>query len=126
MVRVFYALGDGQTPFNISLVNIGTNAVLDYVFFNWMGPAGLVVATIGVNVVSLVAMMVLLARKIGGLPIGDWAKTIFTLVGASAIAGIFCWLTQGGIASLIGTDGFLANLIAICLAGGVGLLTFAC
>lgn len=125
MVRVFYALGDGQTPFNISLVNIGTNAVLDYVFFTWMGPAGLVVATIGVNVVSLVAMTVLLARKLGGLPIGDWAKTIFTLIGASAIAGIFSWVTQAGIASLVGTDGFLSNLIALCLAGGVGLLTFA-
>lgn len=125
MVRVFYALGDGQTPFNISLVNIGTNAALDYVFFNWIGPPGLVVATIGVNVVSLIAMTVLLARKIDGLPILDWAKTIFTLMGASAIAGIFCWLTQGGIASLIGTDGFLANLLAMCLAGGVGLLTFA-
>ena len=125
MVRVFYALGDGQTPFNISLVNIGTNAALDYVFFNLMGPPGLVVATIGVNVVSLIAMTVLLARKLGGLPVGDWAKTIFTLTGASAIAGIFCWLTQGGIASLIGTDGFFANLIAMCLSGGVGLLTFA-
>lgn len=125
MVRVFYALGDGQTPFNISLVNIGTNAVLDYVFFNLMGPAGLVVATIGVNVVSLIAMTVLLSRKLGGLPIGDWAKTIFTLTGASAIAGISCWLTQGGIASLIGTEGFRANFIAMCVAGGVGLLTFA-
>ena len=125
MVRVFYALGDGQTPFNISLINIGTNAALDYVFFNWIGPPGLVVATIGVNIVSLIAMTALLSRKIGGLPVGDWAKTIFTLAGASAIAGIFCWLTQGGIASIIGTNGFLANLIALCLSGGVGLLTFA-
>lgn len=125
MVRVFYALGDGQTPFNISLINIGTNAALDYVFFKWLGPPGLVIATIGVNIVSLVAMTVLLSRRLDGLPIGDWAKTIFTLTGASAIAGLFCWLTLGGLASIIGTDGFFANLIAVCLSGGVGLLTFA-
>ncbi len=125
MVRVFYALGDGQTPFRISVANIAVNAVLDYFFFNLMGPAGLVVATIGVNVVSLVAMTVLLNRKLGGLPIADWARTIFTLTAASALSGVCCWLTRRGLASLIGTESFAANLVQLCIAGAVGLLTFA-
>jgi len=124
MVRVFYALGDGQTPFRISLVNIAVNAVLDYVLFNWMGPVGLVVATIGVNVVSLVAMTVLLDRKIGGLPTANWARTIFTLTAASAVSGVSCWLMRGGLASLIGSETFVANFIQICLSGAVGLATF--
>ncbi|MEL6777079.1 MAG: murein biosynthesis integral membrane protein MurJ [Cyanobacteria bacterium J06597_16] len=125
MVRVFYALGDGQTPFRISLVNIAVNAVLDYIFFNWMGPAGLVVATIGVNIVSLVAMTVLLDRKIGGLPVADWARTIVTLTAASAVSGVSCWLTLGGLTSLIGADGFLVNLILMSVAGAIGAVTFA-
>ncbi|MEM8502582.1 MAG: murein biosynthesis integral membrane protein MurJ [Cyanobacteria bacterium P01_D01_bin.1] len=125
MVRVFYALGDGQTPFNISLANIVTNAVLDYVFFNLIGPPGLVVATIGVNIVSLVAMTVLLARKIDGLPIADWAKSIGLITAASFLSGISCWLTRGGLASIVGSDGFLANLVQMCIAGGMGLGTFA-
>ena len=125
MVRVFYALGDGQTPFRISVVNIAVNAVLDYIFFNLMGPAGLVVATIGVNVVSLVAMTVLLNRKLGGLPIANWAGTIFTLTAASALSGVCCWLTRRGLASLVGTESFAANLLQLCIAGAVGLLTFA-
>ncbi|MEL6470828.1 MAG: murein biosynthesis integral membrane protein MurJ [Cyanobacteria bacterium J06623_4] len=124
MVRVFYALGDGQTPFNISLANIVTNAVLDYVFFNWIGPPGLVVATIGVNIVSLLAMTILLARKIDGLPVGEWAKTIVMLVAASVVSGVFCWLTQGGLASIIGSEGFLPNLVQMCVAGAVGLASF--
>jgi len=125
MVRVFYALGDGQTPFRISLVNIVVNGILDYIFFNLFGPAGLVVATIGVNVVSLVAMTVLLDRKIGGLPIADWAKTIFILTGASIVSGVSCWLTLGGLVSIMGSSGFIPNLIEMSVAGGVGLLTFA-
>jgi putative peptidoglycan lipid II flippase len=125
MVRVFYALGDGQTPFNISLANIITNAVLDYVFFNLIGPPGLVVATIGVNIVSLIAMTVLLARKVDGLPIAEWARSIGIITGASFLSGISCWLTSGGLASIVGSDGFLANLIQMCVAGGVGLVTFA-
>lgn len=125
MVRVFYALGDGQTPFRISLVNIAVNAVLDYLFFNWMGPAGLVVATIGVNIVSLVAMTVLLDRKIGGLPVADWARTIVTLTAASAVSGVSCWLTLGGLTSVIGADGFFVNLTLMSVAGAIGAVTFA-
>ncbi len=125
MVRVFYALGDGNTPFKISLVNIAVNAVLDYVLFNLMGPTGLVVATIGVNIVSLIAMTVILDRKLGGLPIANWARTIFTLTAASFVSGIFCWLTLGGLTSLIGAEGFLANLILMSIAGAVGIAAFA-
>ena len=125
IVRVFYALGDGQTPFKVSLANIAVNVALDYVLINLMGAPGLVVATIGVNTVSLVVMVVLLNRKMGGLPIAEWMGAIATIFAASLLAGISCWLTEGGIASIIGTDGFLANLIAICLAGGMGLATFA-
>ncbi|MEL6813215.1 MAG: murein biosynthesis integral membrane protein MurJ [Cyanobacteria bacterium J06598_3] len=125
MVRVFYALGDGQTPFRISLVNIAVNAVLDFIFFNWMGPAGLVVATIGVNIVSLVAMTVLLDRKIGGLPVADWARTIVTIAVASVLSGVSCWLTLGGLTSIIGAEGFLVNLVLMSVAGAIGVVTFA-
>ena len=124
MVRVFYALGDGQTPFRISLVNIVVNGVLDYVFFNWLGPAGLVIATIGVNVVSLVAMTVLLHRKFGGLPVLDWSRTLLTLAAASALSGVGCWLTFGALSRLIGTEGFAANLLGMCVAGAVRLAIF--
>jgi putative peptidoglycan lipid II flippase len=125
MVRVFYALGDGQTPFRISVANIAVNAVLDYILFNLMGPVGLVAATIGVNIVSLVAMTILLDRKIGGLPMADWAQTIFMLTAASAISGVSCWLTRGGLVSFMGTQGFLVNVVQLCVAGAVGLATFA-
>ncbi|ASC72482.1 putative lipid II flippase MurJ [Halomicronema hongdechloris C2206] len=51
LVRVFYALGDdGQTPFRISLVNIGLNAALDFWLTRWFGAPGLVLATVGVNI----------------------------------------------------------------------------
>jgi peptidoglycan biosynthesis protein MviN/MurJ (putative lipid II flippase) len=44
LVRVFYALGDGQTPFYISLAAIVANAALDWllVCFGGFGAPGLV------------------------------------------------------------------------------------
>ncbi|MFO8041555.1 MAG: murein biosynthesis integral membrane protein MurJ [Sodalinema sp.] len=73
LVRVFYALGDGQTPFRVSIANIFLNVLLDYFFIQWFGAPGLVLATMGVNVVSMVALLILLDRKIGGLPWLEWA-----------------------------------------------------
>ena len=125
MVRVFYALGDGETPFKISLVNIGFNALFDWIFFNLMGAPGLVIATIGVNIVSLLAMTFFLARKLDGLPVFEWTRSLATITVASFLAGVSCWLTQGGLASLIGTEGFAINLIQMCVAGAIGIATFA-
>ncbi|MEL6938853.1 MAG: murein biosynthesis integral membrane protein MurJ [Cyanobacteria bacterium J06598_1] len=125
MVRVFYALGDGQTPFKISLVNIGFNALFDWIFFELMGAPGLVIATIGVNIVSLIAMTFFLARKLNGLPVLEWAKTLATITVISFIAGVSCWLTLSGLASILGTDGFAINLLEMCLAGAMGIVTFA-
>ncbi|MEO0646466.1 MAG: lipid II flippase MurJ, partial [Cyanobacteria bacterium J06650_10] len=125
MVRVFYALGDGKTPFNISLVNIGFNALFDWIFFGLMGAPGLVIATIGVNIVSLCAMTFFLARKLDGLPVLEWTRTLATITVASFLAGVSCWLTQGGLASIIGTQGFVINLVQMCIAGAMGIATFA-
>ncbi len=125
MVRVFYALGDGQTPFKISLATIIVNVVLDYALVNLMGAVGLVVATIGVNVVSLVAMTILLARKMGGLPIAEWLGALSTVFLASVLSGVACWLALGGLASWLGTNGFVTNLVLLCGAGAVGVGVFA-
>ncbi|MGB3787480.1 MAG: lipid II flippase MurJ, partial [Phormidesmis sp.] len=67
----------------------------------------------------------LLGRKIDGLPVADWARSIAMITGASFLSGVSCWLTRGGLASIIGSEGFLANLIQMCVAGGIGLVTFA-
>ena len=127
MVRVFYALGDGKTPFNISLVNIGFNALFDWIFFQvlGMGAPGLVIATIGVNMVSLGAMTFFLSRKIDGLPVLEWTKTIATITVASFIAGASAWVTRGGLISIFGDSGFFINLLELCLSGAMGLVTFA-
>ncbi|EDX83476.1 integral membrane protein MviN [Synechococcus sp. PCC 7335] len=124
MVRVFYALGDGQTPFKISLVNIVINFALDYVFLKLMGAPGLVIATVGVNLVSLIAMTILLARKIGGLPLIEWTGAITTVFAVSMVSGLSCWLTLGGLASVLGSEGFVTNLVQVCVAGAVGSTTF--
>ncbi|HEY9736606.1 MAG TPA: murein biosynthesis integral membrane protein MurJ [Trichocoleus sp.] len=125
LVRVFYALGDGQTPFRISLANILLNAVLDFWFIQWMGAPGLVLATVGVNITSALAMVIILNRRLNGLPWLSWSRPIVGLTLVSGLAGTAAWGLRLGLESWLGTEGAWTQLLQLVIAGGVGLALFA-
>jgi putative peptidoglycan lipid II flippase len=125
LVRVFYALGDGDTPFRISIFNIFLNAVFDYFLVGPFGAPGLVLATVGVNVVSLVMLLVILDRRLGGLPLRQWTWPVLGLTVGSGVAGVVAWGLLGVLQSWMGTTGLLARLVQLAVAGGVGLVVFA-
>lgn len=125
LVRVFYALGDGDTPFRISIVNIGINAFLDFLLVKPFGAPGLVLATVGVNVLSMVALLWFLNRKLHGLPWKEWGIPVLQLSLASAIAGFASWGVLKGSQHVLGSDGLLIILFQLGLAGGIGLGIFA-
>ncbi|MEL4896177.1 murein biosynthesis integral membrane protein MurJ [Crocosphaera sp. Alani8] len=88
LVRVFYALGDGETPFKVSIFNIFLNGFLDFLLYKPFQTPGLVFATIGVNVVSLVIFLGILNNRLGGLPLKEWGKALSALTGISFLAGV--------------------------------------
>jgi putative peptidoglycan lipid II flippase len=124
LVRVFYALGDGQTPFRISLINIVLNGVLDFFFIRWLGAPGLVLATVGVNVFSTLALTAILHRKLRGLPLAEWGGAIALLTLLSFVAGTAAWVTLQGLEARLGTEGFGVLALQLVIPGGVGLLVF--
>ncbi|NMG57554.1 murein biosynthesis integral membrane protein MurJ [Geitlerinema sp. P-1104] len=125
IVRVFYALGDGQTPFRVSIANIFLNVLLDYFFIQWFGAPGLVLATMGVNVVSMVVLLWLLNGKIGGLPWLEWATPIAALTVLSFVTGMAGWGIYVGLQRFLGDGGFLLSLFQLTVAGCGGLAVFA-
>ena len=124
LVRVFYGLGDADTPFRISIVNIFLNAVLDFFLIKPFGAPGLILATVGVNVVSMVVMLWILNRRLNGLPLREWMTPIAGLAAASAIAGFTAWGTLRGLESLWGNSGLLILLAQLGIAGAAGLIVY--
>ena len=122
-VRVFYALGDSDTPFKISLVNIFLNAFLDWLLLP-LGVQGLVFATVGVNVISLIALTYFLNRKLNGLPWVSWGIAIAGLLVSSFIAGGAGYGALVLVQGWIGRAGLIAALVQLAIGGGVGLLVF--
>ncbi len=125
LVRVFYALGDADTPFRISIVNIFLNALFDYLLVERLGAPGLVLATVGVNITSMLALLWFLDRKIEGIPWRDWSLPILGLTLASVVAGGGSWLSFGEMQNLWGSKGLILQLLQLSLASLVGLSIFA-
>jgi putative peptidoglycan lipid II flippase len=135
LVRVFYALGDGKTPFRIGIVNIGVNLGLDYLLYKPLGAPGITLATVGVNLFTLVIFLGILNQRLRGLPWRDLAYPLFGVFGASSIAGSAAWAIVIGWqkyfpSTYAGADGkILVNLFStigqLVVAGGIGLGLFA-
>ncbi|UKO99504.1 murein biosynthesis integral membrane protein MurJ [Nostoc sp. UHCC 0870] len=125
LVRVFYALGDGQTPFRISTFNIILNASLDWILVKPFGAPGLVLATVGVNCSSMLMLLWLLDRRLNGLPLREWSVPILGLTAGSIVAGVASFATLVGTQKLLGTQGLIIQLLQLCVSGLVGILVFA-
>jgi putative peptidoglycan lipid II flippase len=133
LVRVFYALGDGNTPFRLSLAGIGLNAIADWVLVGgptpWglqlpgsnFGAAGLVLATVVVNVVTCGALLWVLHRRLGGLPLLSWARDTFWLLLAALVAGAVAWALAHGVHW---PSGPLRLLLRPALSAALGLAAY--
>ena len=133
LVRVFYALGDGTTPFRWSVAGIGLNVIFDWTLVGgptpWgqqlpalnFGAPGLVLATVGVNVITCLALLLALQSRLGGLPLRVWARDSLLLLGAAAGAGGAAWV----LASFVAWPQGLVGLgLQLGLSGAMGLALY--
>ena len=125
LVRVFYALGDADTPFRISIFNIFLNALLDFIFIKPFGAPGLVLATMGVNITSMIFLTWALHQKLNGLPMKEWSLKIGALAGASVFTGVISWGVSWGFQRFIPQQNLLIQLLELTIATLVGLAVFA-
>ena len=124
LVRVFYAVGDAETPFRISIMNIFLNGLLDWILIQPFGAPGLVLATMGVNIISMVLLLWKLNQKLNGLPMHQWLLPFGGLVGASVFTGLACWVTSQSLQQILGSEGLLIQLLDLTISGLIGLCLF--
>ena len=119
LVRVFYALGDGNSPFRVSVFNIFLNGLLDFLFYKPFGTVGIVMATVGVNLFSMLVFLGMLDRRLGGLPLFNWAMDVVKLTGIAAIAGVIGW--QGSLLweNALGTENLILKLLELSIMSAI-------
>jgi putative peptidoglycan lipid II flippase len=139
IVRVFYALGDGTTPFRFSVAGIGFNVIFCWLFVGgptpWglqlptlnFGAAGLVMATVAVNGLTCLGLLLALQRRLGKLPLLEWGRDSLVLLLAAVVAGGAAWLLSIGVQWPASLPGRLLQCgLSASLAFGIyGLLATA-
>ena len=76
-------------------------------------------ATVGVNIVSMIIFLVMLHRRLHGLPFGEWLLSLLSLSGISAIAGFAGWAVSGQLEKMLGTGNLILELLQLTLSCGV-------
>jgi len=134
LVRVFYALGDGTTPFRFSMAGIGLNVIFDWLLVGgptpWglqlpalnFGAPGLVLATVAVNGITCLGLLLALQGRLGGLPLRAWCRDTVMLTGAAVVSGLVAWALAVSIAW---PNGLWGRLLECSLAGAASLLVYA-
>ena len=138
LVRVFYALGDANTPFRWSMGGIGLNALFDWLLVGgptpgaglllpkfFFGAPGLVLATALVNIITGLGLLLVLHRRLGGVPLRAWARDSLSLLLAALVAGGLAWALASsvhwpaGFVGLLLQNGFCAAM-AVGVYGALG------
>jgi putative peptidoglycan lipid II flippase len=123
-VRVFYAFEDGNVPLQISVLGLFFNAIFCFFFTKRFGAPGLAMATVGVQVLSMVALVWILQKRLKGLP---WVATggpILALAVSSLLCGFAAQVTLNGCQLVLGSEGLLRQLVTLSVSTGVGLSVF--
>ncbi len=124
LLRVFYALGDGNIPFRVSMFNIFLNGLLDFLFYKPFGTPGLVLATVGVNVCSMAIFLWILHRRLGGLPLIQWGLTLLALSGITFISGLCSWGVNNFWYGFFPHENFILRLLQLVVSSTVALSIF--
>jgi len=124
--RVFFAFEDAKTPFRLQIVVsvVATIANLASLLL----PAQWIVVGVGVgqalsNLAGMVVGLVLVRRRLHGLPLGIVTRTYVRLGVASLVAGAAAYLVVLGVGLFV--DGRLASLLSLVAGGLVFLATYA-
>jgi putative peptidoglycan lipid II flippase len=124
LVRVFYALGDGELPFRVSIGNIILNVTFDIILVKLFGAPGIIFSTVSVNVISTIVFLAVLHRRLNGLPLREWVVALAGLVFASVLAGLGSWGMGILFANYIGASNFILVAIQLGVSSLVALTIF--
>ncbi len=126
VARAFYALQDTATPVVAALLAVVINIAAANALVGAYGVAGLAAAIAIAAWLELLALVVLLGRRVPGLDLGHVAVVMTKALIASIAGGVVAWLVYEALLGAWGQDpGFLLLLVrttVTTICGGVVIL----
>ena len=119
-MRAFYALQDTRTPFVLNAFENGLNVVLAIVLFPHLGVQGLALAWSGAYFVAAVGAMLVLRRRIGGIPDAAAIRS----AARAGVAALAMAVVAAPVAGAIGRSSPAVALLATAAAAAAGALVY--
>lgn len=119
-MRAFYALQDTRTPFVLNAFENSLNVLLAIVLFPHLGVQGLALAWSGAYFVAAVGAMVVLRRRIGGVPDAAAIRS----AARAGVAALAMAVVAAPVAGAIGRSSPAVALLATAVAAAAGALVY--
>ena len=127
LIRGFYALKDTKTPVIASIVTVGINIVLSYLFvtvFHWEVWSLGLAYSIATNL-SFVMLLYFLSRKVGGFDLSDVFVPAGKVLFAATIAAISLYMPIKALDKLVFDTTKTVNLLILTgIASTIGLTIY--
>ncbi|HEY5500907.1 MAG TPA: lipid II flippase MurJ, partial [Candidatus Humimicrobiaceae bacterium] len=85
--RIFYSLKNVKTPLKVALASIAINFFLDWVLVKFLNVSGVALSTSIVGAINVIALIIILRKKIGVL---DGKKITVSYLKIIAASGVMC------------------------------------
>lgn len=124
LVRAFYAMQNGRTPFLINAAVIGINIAINIPMYAWLGVKGLAAGHAVAYTVGVLLLLRSLAGRIGDLDMPRLVTAMARIGLATLMMSGVVWAVARGSKALLGEGGTIASLAAIASATVAGALTY--
>jgi putative peptidoglycan lipid II flippase len=128
LVPAFYALKDTRIPMMVSLISIGNNILLNWLFISLLGHRGLALSTSLMALFNFTLLLSILRHKLKGIQGGILLRSFSKIAGASSIMAVGCWLVQQSLTGPLVSWGLAGSLIlvGVSITISIGLFYTAC
>ncbi|MBZ4686779.1 MAG: putative peptidoglycan lipid flippase [Clostridia bacterium] len=123
--RTFYALHDTKTPVATGVLTIAINIWLNFVLLDILGHGGLALAYSLAGIFNMVALLVILRLKIGGIDGKRMLISFFQSVFASIAMGLPLYYIAGFLEKWIDVSIKLGQFIQVILGIAIGTVIYA-
>ena len=123
-LRAFYALQDTKTPFQINLIAVGFNTIVNVPLFLWIGVKGLALGHAFAYAVGIVLQARSLRRRIGSLDGARIARSLSKISLAALVMGLLVWVSSEALERALQPDNFLEQTIALAVPVALGALSY--
>ena len=125
LVRGFYSMQNGKTPFLINCVVIAVNIAINVPMYRWLGIPGLAAGHAIAYSLGVVLLTRSLTSAVGAFDLRRVAASFAKIGAATAGMAVLAWSTLWLVDASIGSEGTarqLAGLVAVTLVGAVSYL----